>query len=292
MGCQCQKPEQETSNEINTPNNNSKHDPPKNLYTFHETSQGDPQQSQVIFQSTLMSPNQTTSNYDPYTLSSTIINKDNTNTNANININETIITQVPQITKKLQAPPLETTSTPEEPFCKYIYEQINRIRTDPKSFINNIIQGKNNIKEKKIMRNGQEVTQLIYKSKVSVALNRGIPAFDDAIEFLKNQQPLQPLHYTELLCVPVPDDENDLKDKEYLKTQVATMLSSNEVIKINSYWREIIKDEESAFLLMVVDDTGKKAFKRGDIFHEDYTYIGISSKLINKTFAAYLTFSK
>jgi hypothetical protein len=70
------------------------------------------------------------------------------------------------------------------------------------------------------------------------------------------------------------------------------MLSSNEAIKINSYWREIIKDEESAFLLMVVDDTGKKAFKRGDIFHEDYTYIGISSKLINKTFAAYLTFSK
>ena len=288
MGCQCQKPEQETSNEINTPSNSkpvSKQEPPQNLNTFYETFQNDPQQSQVLFQSTIINPNQTITNYDPYA-SSNVLNKDNTN------ISETIITQVPQGAKKIQPPPpSDNLSFPKEPFCQYIYEHINRIRANPKSFIDNIIQGKDKITERKTMRNGQEVTQLIYKSKVSVALNRGIPAFDEAIEFLNNQKPLQPLHYMESLCVPVPDNESDLKDKEYVKTQVAKILE-NDGTKINSFWREIVKDEETAFLLMVVDDTGKKMFKRGDIFHEEYTYIGISSKLLNKTFAAYFTFSK
>ena len=206
-------------------------------------------------------------------------------------INEILITSIPTSTLQRNTFPQETFDYPTEPFCQYIYEHINKIRTVPVSFINDIKQGMNRITEVNEMRNGKEEKQLIYKSTIKVALNRGIPAFEDAITFLTQQKQLHPLQYKQSLCVPLPTDETDLKDREYIKAKVDEIRTTCKM-KICSFWRDIINDAETSFLLMVVDDTVKKVFKRGDIFNEEYKYIGISAKMINKTFAAYFTFAK
>lgn len=204
--------------------------------------------------------------------------------------NEVLITSIPK-TLQRNTFSQETFDYPTDPFCQYIYEHINKIRTVPASFIEEIKQSKERVTEVFEMKNGKEEKQLIYKSNVKVALNRGIPAFEEAISFLAQQKQLPPLQYKQVLCVPLPTNENDLKDREYIKTKVEEMRTNNK-IKISSFWRDIIKDAETSFLLMVVDDTVKKMFKRGDIFNEEFKYIGISAKLIDKTFAAYLTFAK
>ena len=205
-------------------------------------------------------------------------------------INEVLITSIPT-TLQRNTFPQDTFDYPTDPFCQYIYEHINKIRTVPASFINDIKQGMERVTEVYEMRSGKEEKQLIYKSSIKVALNRGIPAFEEAITFLTQQKQLHPLQYKQVLCVPLPTDELDLKDKEYIKTQVEEIRATCKM-KICSFWRDIIKDAETSFLLMVVDDTVKKVFKRGDIFNEEFKYIGISAKLINKTFAAYFTFAK
>ena len=66
----------------------------------------------------------------------------------------------------------------------------------------------------------------------------------------------------------------------------------SEGIPIKSYWRDIINDPETSFLMMIVDDTGKKSgMKRNDILDPNMKYIGICSKSIGKYFICFLTFS-
>ena len=63
-------------------------------------------------------------------------------------------------------------------------------------------------------------------------------------------------------------------------------------IKINSYWRDLIKDAEMSFLLMIVDDNGdKKGMRRNDILNPKMKNIGISSVEINGQFINYFVLS-
>ena len=63
-------------------------------------------------------------------------------------------------------------------------------------------------------------------------------------------------------------------------------------IPIRAYWRDIIKEPETSFLMMIVDDTGLKAgLKRKDILDPNMKYIGISSVNIGKHFVCFMTFS-
>ena len=63
-------------------------------------------------------------------------------------------------------------------------------------------------------------------------------------------------------------------------------------IPIKSYWRDIIKEPETSFLMMIVDDTGLKAgLKRKDMLNPGMKYIGISSVKIEKSFVWYMTFN-
>ena len=172
---------------------------------------------------------------------------------------------------------------PEDDFSRYIYEQINRIRTDPQSYINIIEKSKENIIE-------DEKNRLIYKSKVKVALSKGKSAFEELIVILQETQPMNPLKFNPKMNVPLPSTIEEIKDKNYIKIKVKELRSQN--IYIKSYWKDIIKDPETSFILMVVDDTGHNyGKKRKDILNPQIKYIGISSTFIEKSFVCYMTFS-
>ena len=171
---------------------------------------------------------------------------------------------------------------PEDEFSKYIFEKINEVRTNPKNFISLIEESKKNITVDKKDR-------LIYKSKVKVALSKGLPIFEEAISFLQETEPMNQLIYEPKITIPVPDNEDDIKNKSYLKEKVEEI---NNNYNIQTYWRDIIKDAETSFILMIVDDTGSKSgLKRKDILNPDFKYIGISSVQIDKSFVCYMTFS-
>ena len=66
----------------------------------------------------------------------------------------------------------------------------------------------------------------------------------------------------------------------------------NKGIMIKSFWRDVIKDPELSFLMMIVDDIGEKSgMRRRDLLDPNMKYIGISSVDINGCFVCYFTLS-
>ena len=170
---------------------------------------------------------------------------------------------------------------PEDSFSCYIFEQINALRENPQSFIDKIEKAKSRITI-------DEKTGIkIYKSSVKVALNKGEQAFDEAIEFLKNTEPMKKLKFNPDFVVELPRNELDVKSKEYLMEQVKYKIDSG--IDIKSFWKDIVSDAESCFILTVVDDSGlNDGNKRLDILNKDNKYIGITTVRIGRSFACYI----
>ena len=178
---------------------------------------------------------------------------------------------------------IENPTSPRDNYSKYLLEQINKIRADPQSFIGVIEDSKDNIKKD---RNGR----IYYNGKIKIALSEGEPTFNEAVEYLKNCEPMEGLEFSPLLTPEMPSNLEELKNKNYLRKKVEKMISNK--ININSYWKDIIKDPEISFLLMIVDDNSeKRGRKRNDILNKDMKYIGISSIEINGRFVSYIVLS-
>ena len=174
-------------------------------------------------------------------------------------------------------------TSPYDNYSKYLLEQINKIRTDPQSYIGIIEDAKNNIIKDKHGR-------LIYNGKIKIALTDGEAAFNNAINFLKNVQPMNKLEYNPYITVELPKTENELKYKNDLTLKIENMVNNG--INVKSYWRDVIKDPEISFLMMIVDDNGiKSGMRRKDLLDPNMKYIGISSIEINGNFVCYITLS-
>ena len=57
------------------------------------------------------------------------------------------------------------------------------------------------------------------------------------------------------LCIDLPKNEDEIKDRLYLKKKINYICENKNVI-VKSYWRDIVKDPETSFILMIVDDCG------------------------------------
>ena len=171
---------------------------------------------------------------------------------------------------------------PEDEFSKYIFEKINEIRQNPKKFVEVIEENKKKITTSKKGR-------LIYKSKVKVALKKGEESFNEAINQLNETQPMEKLIFEPLLTIPLPTNESEINDKDYLKIKVKEIVKN---VHVKSYWRDIVKDPETSFILMVVDDSEKNSGqKRKSILDPNIKYIGINSTSFGKSFACYILLS-
>ena len=172
---------------------------------------------------------------------------------------------------------------PTDNYSRYLLEQINKTRTDPQSFIGVIEDSKDNIIKDRYGR-------IIYKGKIKIALSKGESAFNEAIDFLKETRPMKKLDFNHSITPRLPKNENEIIDKNDLGKKVTSMIDNGIIIK--SYWRDIIRDPEISFLLMIVDDIGfKSGMRRKDILNPNMKYIGIASTEINGNFVCYITLS-
>ena len=170
-----------------------------------------------------------------------------------------------------------------------IVELINNIRQDPVGYADVIEESIQNIIEEED-KNDPSNIKIIYKKKVKVALNRGELAFREAVDILRSLNPLPPLEFSNEKCVPLPENEEELRRPAFLKEQVKKMREETE---IDVFFKDLIKVPEVSVLLMIVDDTNKNCGKkRLTLLNKDLKYIGVTSKFIGKTFIAYLAFSK
>ena len=191
---------------------------------------------------------------------------------------------------------LKNANIPElDPNLKYmeypqkIVELINNIREDPVSYADLIEDSIQYIVEEED-KNNPDNLRLIFKKKVKVALNKGEAAFREAAEYLRTLSPLPPLEFSQDRCIPLPDNEDELNDPNYLREQVKIIRQQTDV---DVFFKDLIKIPEVSGLLMIVDDTNKNAGrKRLALLNKDLKYVGVSCKFIGKTFIAYFAFSK
>lgn len=168
--------------------------------------------------------------------------------------------------------------------------EINRIRSDPMSYANEIINAESKIETVNNPDNPDNPKQ-IYKDKVKVALTKGKAAFEEAADALRLLDPLEPLQMNENLLIPLPENEQDIHNPSYLKEQVKKIRENNQNVDI--FFKDLIKRAEVSALLMAVDDGGKNpGRKRNAIMNKDFKYVGINSKFVGDTFVAYFAFSK
>ena len=176
---------------------------------------------------------------------------------------------------------LDTSMQPSDNFSKALFSQINKIRSNPQSYINFIENSKKNIMTDKKGR-------LIYNGTIKIALTRGEKAFDEAIDFLKKSKSMEQLVFNPYLTVEMPKTANEIKYKNDLRYKVEKMINKGIIIK--SFWRDVIRDPEISFLMMMVDDTGEMSgMRRKDLLDPNMKYIGINAVEINGSFVCYIT---
>ena len=206
----------------------------------------------------------------------------NNQENANPQDNQINLVQPPNIPEV--DPNLKYADYPEK-----IVELINNIREDPVSYAD-IIEDSIQYIVQEEDKNDPSNARLIFKKKVKVALTKGESAFREAAEYLRSLTPLPPLEFTQEKCIPLPENENELKDPTFLREQVKLVREQSEV---DVFFKDLIKIPEVSGLLMIVDDTNKNAGKkRMALLNKDLKYVGVTSKFIGKTFIAYFAFSK
>ena len=214
-----------------------------------------------------------------------LTNQDQLNTNKNFNTNPQNEQEDEDYLEKLN----------EEKNVKYaeypdkMLELINKIRENPVAYADVIEDSIKYIIEVPD-KEDETKNRLVFKKKVKVALNRGESAFHEAAEILRKMEPMAPLEFNGNICIPLPQDEEELRDPNYLKEQVKAV---KENYNIDLFFKDLVKLPEVSALLMVVDDSVKNSGrKRQAILNKDFKYIGINSHFVGKTFLAYFAFSK
>ena len=215
------------------------------------------------------------------------------NENINLKENDKIIENKNENINKEDEDYLEKLN--EEKKAKYTknnekkLEIINKIRENPHKYADFIEDSIEHIQE---IPDPEDETKIkyIFKKKVKVALNKGEEAFHEAADILRKMEPLPPLEFDGNICIPLPQNEEELKDPNYLKEQVKNL---KEINNIDLFFKDLIKLPDVSALLMVVDDNIKNSGrKRQAILNKDFKFIGINSHFIGKTFIAYFSFSK
>ncbi len=110
-------------------------------------------------------------------------------------------------------------------YNKEVFELINKIREDPSSYADKIldsIQYINEVKEivkDKTTGEEKEIIKRTFKKKLKVALTRGEIAFKEAADELRQLKPIKPFIFNKDILIPLPDTIEQMKDPNFLKSQ-------------------------------------------------------------------------
>ena len=219
--------------------------------------------------------------------------EDHENTDSNINKNNEDNYDLEHYKKKLDEEKLTKShlkSYINNDLLKNIYNNdvfqiINFIRTKPNSYANYIEDCMDDI----IETGEYKDKKIVYKKQLKVELNRGEPAFREAVKILREMEPIHPLTLKQELEVPIPLSEYQVNNINYLKKEIETIRS---IRKVDAYFKDTLNNPEISILLLFVDAYGDGGARRKIILNRDINYVGISSGKVGESFVAYFTFSR
>ena len=168
-------------------------------------------------------------------------------------------------------------------YPKDVLDLINKIRQNPKYFVQDVEYAINLIQKYK--------NKLIYNGNIKVYLNKGEKRFKEAIQILNETKGMNNLILNDDISIELPSEKEFNNDaNNFFKNKI---LSQRKIKKIERYYREAIKDPYTGVLMMIVDDTSKnQGEKRKTILDPNLNKVGIKCRFYGNKFLAYLTFGK
>lgn len=207
---------------------------------------------------------------------------ENKNSNENDIKEEKPISPLAEIIPQREEPKIKKIKYDIKNYPKDVFELINKIRSNPKQFAEDVENAIKLIKEE----NGK----IIYNGKLKVALNKGESVFREVINYLNTTPELEPFTFNKDILIECPTEEAEIKDPKVFQQKI---INKKKEIELSAYFKDAIKDPYISTLLMIVDDSGINAGKKRDsVLSPFYKNIAISCVMVNKTFCAYFTFSK
>ena len=154
-----------------------------------------------------------------------------------------------------------------------LFKLHNELRKNPKSFIEKLSKADSYFKDK-IFR---------YPSEISIETYEGPNGIKNAIEFLKNQNPVKELIYSESLSKSAFDHANDIGKQGLYSHESSNGALLNERIEKYTEWDGAIaeslqfcyKTPENIIMSLIIDDGSKGKHQRQNLFSEEFQYVGI-----------------
>ena len=154
-----------------------------------------------------------------------------------------------------------------------IFQEHNKLRKDPKSYIEKLTKAENYYKDK-IFRHPNEIPIETYE---------GVEGIKKAIEFLKNQEPVKELIYSEPLSKSALDHANDIGRQGLHNHEGSNDTLLSDRIEKYTEWDGAIaeslqfcyKNAENIIMNLIIDDGSNEKHQRENLFSEEFQYIGI-----------------
>ena len=157
-----------------------------------------------------------------------------------------------------------------------LYEELNKLRQNPKSYIPLIEAEMKTLKKNNILKRKD--------SNLQIQTIEGKEAYEDAILFLKQQKPVPALKKENKLSYAAQDLVKDIGERgvvthedkegqftsERIEKYCEWDFCANEVIEVSS------KNPQDILISLLVDDGVRNRADRMALFNEIYNYVGIS----------------
>ena len=173
-----------------------------------------------------------------------------------------------------------------------LYELINKIRTNPKSFIDLIKEWKDKI----IMKENKYLLPI--SKEVFITLNKGPIAFDECINYLNELDNINALIMKDELNVDIIGNiKENCEESNYTSfsfLEKIIKLKKKELEKNKKYYKitafhydKSCDNPEISLLLQIVDDNVGDCTRRKNLLNPNFNYIGISCVNIKENIFCY-----
>ena len=166
-----------------------------------------------------------------------------------------------------------------EELRKQIFQELNKIRTDPKSYVRNL--------EQYISYFRPQTNILAKPNEVPVQTEEGAEAFRNAIEFLRKQKSVSKLELNDNLNKAAIIHANDIGSKGSTSHEGSDGSSVSDRIDRYCEWTGLCaenldfgtKDAVNIIINLLVDDGIQSRPHRRHIFSEKFNFVGIAAAL-------------
>lgn len=123
-------------------------------------------------------------------------------------------------------------------------------------------------------------------------MNRGVPAFEEAIDYLRNAQSVAPLQHADELVLQIPEKSLSWTKKEIISELLGAKRKEIEgMFNSLAFHFEVESDDALVAMVLMIVDEKFNGQRRNNLMNAKFNYIGISHAKDKKKPCTYLTFA-